>query len=106
MKDNARWDGCVHVEYKGVEYDVDIHATGYEYHDPGCMYLRNGDPGYPPEDDCDINLLEIEAVFIDNEEITLTEELERALEICCEEAILEGQLETEWLDAEPWEDEE
>ena len=95
---NAYWDGSVRVMYDGVYYDVDVHAMGNEYHDPGCMYLPNGDPGYPPEDDIEVDVIEIEAVFDGDEEVTLTDELEEALEELCIEAIEDGQLETEWFD--------
>lgn len=32
----------------GTDLDVQVE---FDYHpgSPGCMYLRNGDPGYPPE---------------------------------------------------------
>ena len=34
-----------------VEAYLVIHFLSSGYHDPGCMYLSNGDPGYPPEGD-------------------------------------------------------
>ncbi len=45
--------GNVNFEYELLEDDaepilLDVSANISDY-DPGCMYLRNGDPGYPPE---------------------------------------------------------
>ena len=39
-------------------YKVEVEATADYYYAPGCMYMRNGDPGYPPEED-----LEIEDIY-------------------------------------------
>jgi hypothetical protein len=30
-------------------------VEGSHYYDPGCRYLSNGDPGYPPEEDLSID---------------------------------------------------
>ena len=40
-----------------VDYDMGPTAKlvicfDYDRGSPGCMYLRNGDPGYPPEPEC------------------------------------------------------
>ncbi len=34
--------------------EIEVEAVAEEYHDPGCMYRRNGDPGDPPEDSFEI----------------------------------------------------
>lgn len=38
-----------------IEFDCIAHisVSGKYYYDPGCSYLSNGDPGYPPEEDWD-----------------------------------------------------
>ena len=36
------------------EQEIKVDAIADEYHDPGCMYKRNGDPGDPPEDSFEI----------------------------------------------------
>lgn len=38
--------------------EVIIDYTRSGYYDPGCMYLNNGDPGYPPEGDDYADLVE------------------------------------------------
>ena len=45
------------TEWKNVPLEVEVECTVRiklkcsGYYDPGCMYLNNGDPGYPPEGD-------------------------------------------------------
>ncbi len=36
--------------YEGRDYHISLRAKAKEYHAPGRLYLRNGDPGDPPED--------------------------------------------------------
>lgn len=54
---------------KFYKIDVEAHAT-YEY-DPGCMYMRNGDPGYPPESSFDIDSVD-STWYLINEDDSLT----------------------------------
>jgi hypothetical protein len=64
----------------GVEYTIDVTAYADYYYDAGCMYMRNGDPGYPPESEFEIE--EVNAVWYDaeGEEVEATEEMTTALE--------------------------
>ena len=48
--------------YEGRDYHINLRAKAKEYHDPGRQYLRNGDPGDPPEDD--FELISVDAVFM------------------------------------------
>lgn len=41
-------------EFEDKNYRVEVNATAVEYHEPGRMYLSNGDPGYPPDDDFEL----------------------------------------------------
>lgn len=52
-------------------YDADDNETIYEITcgltkgSPGCMYLPNGDPGYPPEPpECDIETVKLNGVEV------------------------------------------
>lgn len=56
------------IDVDGVIYSVDVEATATYSHDDGCMYMRNGDPGYPPEDDFDIDEVNINSVTLIDEE--------------------------------------
>ena len=42
------------LEFKDKDYRVEVNAIAVEYHEPGRMYLSNGDPGYPPDDDFEL----------------------------------------------------
>lgn len=56
------------IEIDGVFYSVDVEATASYYHDDGRMYMRNGDPGYPPDDDFEIDEVNINSVTLIDEE--------------------------------------
>lgn len=65
----------------GVDYTVDVTAHADYYYDAGRMYMRNGDPGYPPESE--LNIEDVEAVWYDadgKKVDTVTEEMTDALE--------------------------
>lgn len=47
--------------YEGRDYHINLRAKAKEYHAPGRLYLRNGDPGDPPEDD--FELKSVDAVW-------------------------------------------
>lgn len=101
-RNNAYWDGSVHITYDDVELDCDVLARGTYYYSPGTMYRRNGDPGDPPEEDIDVASLELEDVYIDGENIMhwLKDDVIKEIKDLCIEAIEEGQ-----LSAEDFEDE-
>lgn len=64
----------------GVDYTVDVTAHADYYYDAGRMYMRNGDPGYPPESE--LNIEDVEAVWYDadGKKVEATEEMTDALE--------------------------
>lgn len=108
-KGNVYWDGSVNITYKGIELDVDVIASGTYYYSPGCMYRRNGDPGDPPEEETDIDKLDVEGVFITGIDVDilkwLNKETIKEIEDLCYEAIEDGQLGNgEGLDPEPYDD--
>lgn len=39
------------ITINGYDYYVDFKYKVHGYYDPGCAYLRNGDPGYPPDEE-------------------------------------------------------
>jgi len=59
------------LDYENPEFEVQVGEETYTVYveakanysyDPGCMYLRNGDPGYPPEEDFSIDYLKVSDV--------------------------------------------
>lgn len=77
----------------GVDYTVDVKASADYYYDAGRMYMRNGDPGYPPESELTIE--NVEAVWYDTDYNTVeaTEEMTDALESVLQDS-------DEWEDCE------
>lgn len=64
------FDGLIEVEHS--EYGLctcSVEAVGSYYYDPGCMYLRNGDPGYPPEEELTVTDVNIKEVTDENGDI-------------------------------------
>lgn len=65
----------------GKDYTVDVTAHADYYYDAGRMYMRNGDPGYPPESELTIE--DVDAVWYDTDGKkvdNVTEEMTDALE--------------------------
>ena len=56
---NVMWNGCRTYTINGREFECEFKAYGTYYYDAGCMYLRNGDPGYPPEEECEVAEIEL-----------------------------------------------
>lgn len=96
-RNNVYWDGSVHITYKDTELDVDVSASGTYYYSPGCMYRRNGDPGDPPEEDTEVDTIDIEGIWLDGCNILswLKDEVIKEIEGLCQEVIEDGQLEME-----------
>ena len=91
------------IDSAGGECIVVFYAQGTYYYEPGCMYLRNGDPGYPPEEETDVTYLEIESVTDeDGNDIIgkLTAEDIEKLEAEAQELIYDGKCELVCVDNE------
>ena len=56
------------LEFEDKYYRVEVNAIAVEYHEPGRMYLSNGDPGYPPEDDFDLISVDATWYLINDED--------------------------------------
>lgn len=68
--------------YEGVDYNIDVYAVAGDYYLPERMYMPNGDPGYPAEEDFWIEKLDAKWYLDgdDSVEIEPTEEMTEALE--------------------------
>ncbi len=68
------------LEVADAVYLVHIQAKADYAYTPGRMYMNNGDPGYPPEDE--LIITDIDAVWLDenDNEVRPTEEMTTALE--------------------------
>ena len=78
-------DECFDFEFEGKDYRIELEATAEEYHEPGCMYHANGDPGDPPEDEFELKSVDATWYLITDEdgnelEVTPTKEMTGALE--------------------------
>ena len=56
------------LEFEDKDYRVEVNATAVEYHEPGRMYLSNGDPGYPPEDEFELKSVDATWYLITDED--------------------------------------
>lgn len=103
---NQYYDGSVVFNYNNEEYEADVSARGTYSFSRGRMYMRNGDPGYPDEEDFEIDDIEVEAVFKDGTEVPYVDEMYDAIE----EALKDADWECDEYDPpEPeddWEDED
>lgn len=71
---NCRFSGTIdELECNDKLYRIDVEATATAYHDPGFMYVKNGDPGYPPEDDFEIDEVDARWYLIDEDDDSETE---------------------------------
>lgn len=73
------------ITIKDKTYRIDVQATASYYYDSGCMYMRNGDPGYPPESEFDVEDVYSAWTLIDEDdpekdiEVEATKEMEEYL---------------------------
>lgn len=56
------------LTYEDKDYRIDVTAVAEEYHEPGCKYLRNGDPGYPPVNEFDLISVDATWYLINDED--------------------------------------
>lgn len=65
-------------------YKVYVEATADYYYSPGRMYMQNGDPGYPPDEDFEIEDVEATWYEVDEDgnetEVSPTSEMQSALD--------------------------
>ena len=84
---NVIYDGCVSVEYKDKEYDVDVTALGTYTYYPGCMYRKNGDPGDPPEENLNVDSFDVEYIFYHGNRIEIPDEELKDFNDCVQGAL-------------------
>lgn len=86
------------IELDGKYYIIEGTVYGTHYHIDGCYCLPNGDPGYPSEDEIDIDDIEIEDCYDeDNPDEELSDEIAQKL--------YKKLNDIDWLDEDDWEDE-
>lgn len=56
------FNGDVHFVVDGRGYVATVEARGTYYFRKGCMYLRNGDPGHPDEEEFTIDDVDVQEV--------------------------------------------
>lgn len=77
---NQHYDGNITFKHKDEEYEATVHASGTYTFVKGRRYMANGDPGYPDEEDFEIDDVDVEAVFKDGEEVPYTEDMDSAID--------------------------
>lgn len=111
-KSDVKWEG-IHTFIKNeIQYNAKFKATGTYWYDPGRMYMPNGDPGYPPEEEIEVQDIVIESIIDENGDDVLdglsrdTDFME-SLEETISDKIYDGEYETicpEEPDYEDWEE--
>lgn len=83
---NQHYNGSVTFEYKDEEYEATVEAQATYTFIKGRKYMANGDPGYPDEEDFEIDNIDIEAVFKDGAEVPYEEDMYEHVEAAlCDE---------------------
>lgn len=72
---NQHYDGIIDFTIDDKKYTADVKARASYSFRRGRMYLRNGDPGYPDEEDFEIDDVEVLSITDENgDEITYDED--------------------------------
>lgn len=78
---NQHYNGNVIFEWNDKQYEATVNASATYSFRPGRMYMPNGDPGYPDEEDFEIEEFNVEAVFDENgDEVPYSEDMYDAIE--------------------------
>ena len=77
---NCYYDGEVWLTINDKEYCAIVQAEATYSSTPGRMYMANGDPGYPDEEEFDIDSIDARWFDDENNEVNATSEMEIALE--------------------------
>ena len=108
---NVRWNGCRTYTVNGREFECEFKAYGTYYYDAGCMYLRNGDPGNPPEEETEVGDIEFDSIIeyepnTDADGVDVTNTLDAETVELLEELIAEdcndGEIEMEYAEPEEY----
>lgn len=72
---NQLYNGNVVFRYNDEEYEATVRAQATYTFIKGRRYMPNGDPGYPDEEDLEIDDVDVEAVFKDGVEVPYEEDM-------------------------------
>ena len=62
------------------DYTCDLRAYAEHFYEKGCMYSRDGDPGYSDDEDLEVTELEINGIWdADGNEVEETPEIKSAI---------------------------
>ena len=101
---NQYYDGNVTFEYDDKQYEATVHATATYTFTKGRMYMPNGDPGYPDEEDFEVDDIDVEAVFRDGVEVPYVDDMEECIAEALEDVDWEydeydpPEPEDDWMD--------
>jgi len=77
---NQYYNGDVTFTFNGEQHEATVQALATYTFVKGRMYMRNGDPGYPDEEDFEIDDIDVEAVFKEGVEVPYVEEMYDSIE--------------------------
>lgn len=96
----GRWSGKgeTYLVHNDVDYVVEYEASGTYFSDPGCMYLKNGDPGYPPEEDFEVTKIECMVKYedLDRENEEVPEDIVKEITEIIQEKLESGDIDVEY----------
>lgn len=92
---NQHYNGTIDFKVDGREYEATVSATATYTFIKGRKYMANGDPGYPDEEDFEIDDLDV-TLITDKETEEIVDETEEMTEAI--RNALEG---AEWEDDDP-----
>lgn len=95
----VHWNGTVNFTFDDRDLVAEVRATAEHWYQPGRMYMRNGDPGYPEENEIEDVEFDVDTVYDDETEevVAYVEDMDEYIE----SAIYE---QAEWEDEDPYDD--
>ena len=82
---NRHYKGNVTFRYKDEEYEATVEAQATYTFIKGRRYMPNGDPGYPDEENFEVDNVDVEAVFKDGAEVPYDEDMYDDIEAAVED---------------------
>ena len=95
----VNWNGNVNFTYDGRDLVAEVEAHASHWYRPGRMYMPNGDPGYPTEDEIDD--VEFDVTSVKDAE---TEEVVAYVDDMDDEIESAIYEQAEWEEPDPYED--
>ena len=102
MMSDMSFSGILNFSVDEVDYSGEICAKGTGYYYPGRMYMPNGDPGYPDEEEFELKSFEVLTLFNEETEEDLLEkynsdkEFKAKIDSAVEDSLYIAEENSEW----------